>query len=153
MCQSLRLPTSVSHSTLSARAYLELGVAVVDEDVGGLELGDVAMTLKLLPHLGANGGDWDVEGVHGLDLGGLGGSRLALVLAVLCLALVLSFLSQSQHFQAHSFRSSRVFGVVVPHAASPGRSGLHVSKHPPSWRLSFLVSSMASVEGLSCSHT
>lgn len=78
MCQSLRLPTSVSHSTLSARAYLELGVAVVDEDVGGLQLGDVAVTLELLPHLGANGGDGDVEGVHGLDLGGLS-SRLALV--------------------------------------------------------------------------
>ena len=78
MCQSLRLQRLVSHPTLSARAYLKLGVAVVDEDVGSLELGDVAVALELLPHLGANGGDGDVEGVHGLDLGGLS-SRLALV--------------------------------------------------------------------------
>ena len=78
MCQSLRLQRLVSHPTLSARAYLKLGVAVVDEDVGSLELGDVAVALELLPDLGANGGDGDVEGVHGLDLGGLS-SRLALV--------------------------------------------------------------------------
>ena len=46
-------------------------MAVHDEDVGSLELRDVAVTLKLLPHLGADGGDGHVEGVHGLNLGGL----------------------------------------------------------------------------------
>lgn len=49
--------------------YLEFSVAVVDEDVDGLELCDVAVALELLPHLGANGRDWHVQGVHGLDLG------------------------------------------------------------------------------------
>lgn len=51
--------------------HLELGVAVVDEDVDGLELRDVAVALELLPHLGPDGGNGHVEGVHGLDLGGL----------------------------------------------------------------------------------
>ena len=50
-------------------AYLEFGMAFVDEDVGSLELRDVAVALELLPHLGANGGDGHVQGVHGLDLG------------------------------------------------------------------------------------
>ena len=44
-------------------------MAVVDEDVNGLELRDVAVALELLPHLGANGRDGHVQGVHGLDLG------------------------------------------------------------------------------------
>ena len=117
MCQSLRLPTSVSHSTLSARAYLELGVAVVDEDVGGLQLGDVAVTLELLPHLGANGRHGHVQGVHGLDLGCLEscasrqpGSPVNPHSALLVLQLFL-------------VRSLLVgLRVFVPHAASPGMS-------------------------------
>ena len=44
-------------------------MAVVDEDIDGLELCDVAVALELLPHLGANGRDGHVQGVHGLDLG------------------------------------------------------------------------------------
>jgi hypothetical protein len=44
-------------------------MAVVDKDVDGLELCDVAVALELLPHLGANGRDGHVQGVHGLDLG------------------------------------------------------------------------------------
>jgi hypothetical protein len=83
-------------------------VAVVDEDVGGLELGDVAVTLELLPHLGANGGDGDVEGVHGLDLGGLN-SRLALVWQSWPLALILSVLNSSV-LQLFLFRSSQIRG-------------------------------------------
>lgn len=50
-------------------AYLKFGMAFVDEDVGSLELRDVAVALELLPHLCANGGDGHVQGVHGLDLG------------------------------------------------------------------------------------
>ena len=50
-------------------AYLEFGMAFVDEDVDSLELCDVAVALKLLPHLGADGRDGHVQGVHGLDLG------------------------------------------------------------------------------------
>ena len=46
-------------------------MTVVDEDVDGLELCDVAVALELLPHLGANGRDGHVQGVHGLDLGSL----------------------------------------------------------------------------------
>jgi hypothetical protein len=82
-------------------------VAVVDEDVGGLELGDVAVTLELLPHLGTNGGNGDVEGVHGLDLGGLS-SRLALVWLSWSRTRF-SFLV-SNIPQALSFRLSRVQG-------------------------------------------
>ena len=52
-------------------AYLELGMAFLDENVGGLELRDVAVALELLPHLGADGRDGDVQGVHGLNLGSL----------------------------------------------------------------------------------
>jgi len=69
-------PVSAFYSSISA--YLELSVAVVDEDICGPKLGDVAVALELLPHLGADSGDWDVERVHGLDLGGLG-LRLASV--------------------------------------------------------------------------
>ena len=103
MCQSLRLQRLVSHPTLSARAYLKLGVAVVDEDVGGLQLGDVAVTLELLPHLGANGGDGNVESVHGLDLGGL-----SFAPGVSLETLVLRSSLQFQCFLASSSRSSRV---------------------------------------------
>ena len=55
--------------TASMHPYLEFGMAFVDEDVGSLELRDVAVALEFLPHLGANGGDGHVQGVHGLDLG------------------------------------------------------------------------------------
>jgi hypothetical protein len=146
---ALRSSTFCVASHSSARAYLELGVAVVDEDVGGLELGDVAVTLELLPHLGANGGNGDVERVHGLDLGGLS-SRLASVW--LCLSRTCSSFPIPDIPQLFLFARlrSRAF---VPHAASPGRSGLHVAKHPPSWRLWFLVSSMASLEGSPYTHT
>jgi hypothetical protein len=44
-------------------------MAVVDKDVDSLELCDIAVALELLPHLGANGRDGHVQGVHGLDLG------------------------------------------------------------------------------------
>jgi hypothetical protein len=107
-CQFLRSQRLCRIPLSSARAYLELGVAVVDEDVGGLELGDVAVTLELLPHLGANGGDGDVEGVHGLDLGGLS-SRLALVWQSWPLALILSVLNSSV-LQLFLFRSSQIRG-------------------------------------------
>lgn len=46
-------------------------MALINEEVDGPQLGDVAVALELLSHLGANGGDGHVQGVHGLDLGGL----------------------------------------------------------------------------------
>lgn len=58
-------------------AYLEFGMAFVDKDVGSLELRDVAVALELLPHLGADGRNRHVQGVHGLDLGCLDVMRLA----------------------------------------------------------------------------
>lgn len=100
------------------RAYLEFGMAFVDEDVGGLELGDVAVALELLPHLGADGRDGHVQGVHGLDLG--------------CLESCASRQPSSPvfHYDRHiAFSSSFFFpslmsgvGAFVPHAASPGMS-------------------------------
>ena len=52
-------------------AYLEFGMAFVDQDIDSLELCDVAVALELLPHLGADSRDRHVQGVHGLDLGSL----------------------------------------------------------------------------------
>lgn len=52
-------------------AYLVLGVGVEEQDVDGLELLDVSVTLKLLSHLGSDGGNGHGERVHLLNLGGL----------------------------------------------------------------------------------
>lgn len=103
----------VFYSPYCGRAYLEFDVAVVDEDVGGLELRDVAVALKLLPHLGADGGDGHVEGVHGLDLGGLWfAPRVSPAVHI----------SQSTPKSPALFSRPRRFRVFVPHAASPGRT-------------------------------
>jgi hypothetical protein len=68
ICQNFLLSASM-YMLPAEYAYLEFGMAVVDKDVDGLELCDVAVALELLPHLGANGRDGHVQGVHGLDLG------------------------------------------------------------------------------------
>jgi hypothetical protein len=47
---------------------LELGVALVQQDVNDIELVDVAVLLEFLADLCANGGDGEVQGVHCLDL-------------------------------------------------------------------------------------
>lgn len=60
---------------------LELGVTLVQQDVNGLDLGDVAVLLEFLADLCADGGHGHAEGVHGLDLRGLWFDiRLVLVL-------------------------------------------------------------------------
>jgi hypothetical protein len=68
MCQKFLLSASM-YMLPAEYAYLEFGMAVVDKDIDSLELCDVAVALELLPHLGANGRDGHVQGVHGLDLG------------------------------------------------------------------------------------
>jgi hypothetical protein len=50
---------------------LELGVALVEQDINNGDLADVAVLLELLADLGADGGYGHAERVHGLDLGGL----------------------------------------------------------------------------------
>lgn len=50
---------------------LELGMALVQQHINNIDLTDVAMLLKLLTDLGADGGHGEVEGVHCLDFGGL----------------------------------------------------------------------------------
>lgn len=50
---------------------LELGVALVQQHIHDRQLADVAVLLKLLADLGADGGYGHAQGVHGLDLRGL----------------------------------------------------------------------------------
>lgn len=50
---------------------LELLVRLEQQHVDGLQLVDEAVSLEFLPYLGAQRGDGEVEGVHGLDFGGL----------------------------------------------------------------------------------
>lgn len=46
-------------------------MALEEEHIHNLQLADVAVLLKLLADLRADGGHGHVQGVHGLDLGGL----------------------------------------------------------------------------------
>lgn len=46
-------------------------MALEQQHINGAELLDVAVLLEFLTNLGADGGDGHVQGVHGLDLGGL----------------------------------------------------------------------------------
>lgn len=50
---------------------LELGVALEEEDVDDAQLADVAVLLKFLADLCADGGHGHAQGIHGLDFGGL----------------------------------------------------------------------------------
>lgn len=54
-----------------ADANLELGMALEQQHINSAELLDVAVLLEFLTDLGADSGDRHVQGVHGLDLGGL----------------------------------------------------------------------------------
>lgn len=46
-------------------------MTVHEQHIHRLELRDEAVPLEFLPNLGANGRHGHVEGVHGLDFGGL----------------------------------------------------------------------------------
>lgn len=50
---------------------LKLGVALVEQNVHNGQLADVAVLLKLLADLCANGRNGHVQRIHGLDLRGL----------------------------------------------------------------------------------
>lgn len=50
---------------------LELGVALEQQHVNHVELTDVAVPLELLADLCTDSGNGEVQGVHGLDFGGL----------------------------------------------------------------------------------
>lgn len=50
---------------------LELGVALEEENVDDAQLADVAVLLKFLADLCADGGHGHAQGIHGLDLGAL----------------------------------------------------------------------------------
>jgi hypothetical protein len=50
---------------------LELGVALVEQNINNVQLADVAVLLELLANLGTDDGNGHVQRVHGLDLGGL----------------------------------------------------------------------------------
>lgn len=50
-------------------ANLELGMALVQQNINDIDVTDVAMLLELLTDLGTDGGYGDIEGVHCLDFG------------------------------------------------------------------------------------
>lgn len=50
--------------------FLELGVALVEQNINDAQLANVAVLLELLADLGTDDGYGHVQGVHGLDLGG-----------------------------------------------------------------------------------
>lgn len=50
---------------------LELGVALVEQNINDVQLANVAVLLELLADLGTDDGYGHVQGVHGLNLGGL----------------------------------------------------------------------------------
>lgn len=52
-------------------SHLVVDVGLGDQNVGNVELVDITMPLKLLSYTGAEGGDGERDGVHGLDLGSL----------------------------------------------------------------------------------
>lgn len=56
---------------LSLMTDLELGVALVEQNINDAQLADVAVLLKLLADLGTDNGNGHVQRVHGLDLRGL----------------------------------------------------------------------------------
>lgn len=56
---------------LSLVTDLELGVALVEQNINDAQLADVAVLLELLADLGTDDGNGHVQRVHGLDLGGL----------------------------------------------------------------------------------
>jgi hypothetical protein len=61
----------ISPQRMNSGTNLELGVALVEQDVNNGDLADIAVLLELLADLGADGGYGHAERVHGLDLGGL----------------------------------------------------------------------------------
>ena len=88
-------------------------MAFVDQDIDGLELCDIAVTLELLPHLGADSRDGHVQGVHGLDLGSLYSCAIRQ-------STKLVFHNFSDIPSCSSIPVSTSPGVFVPRAASPG---------------------------------
>ena len=46
-------------------------MALVEQDIDSIQLANVAVLLEFLADLGTDGGYGHVQGVHGLDLGGL----------------------------------------------------------------------------------
>lgn len=66
-----------SHKIQEQPTDLELGIALEQQHINSAQLLDIAMLLELLADLCPDGGYGDVEGVHGLDLGGLFPSLLS----------------------------------------------------------------------------
>lgn len=71
--------------TCRGQTDLELGMALVQKHVDGLDLADVAVLLEFLANLGADGGYGHAQGVHSLDLRGLFLIRLAWCFLVMSL--------------------------------------------------------------------